>query len=253
MITLYRFVPAWGTPDLSSFCSKVEIYLRMVGLPYETRTADARKAPLGKLPYVDDEGKVICDSRNIIEHFEARLPTPLDHGLGAQERALCCAFRALLEEECYFYTLRLRWVEDDGFAQYLPTLTQYGKELGMPGWLAPLLLRSVVRKGVIKSTYGQGAGRHSLEEIDRRMCEAVEATATQLGQGPYFLGERPRVIDATVFSFLWSLRAGPFESRARRLALASTSLSAYCEHMQARYFGECPVDAAVDVPVSTHA
>jgi hypothetical protein len=30
MITLHKFGPAWGTPDISPFCIKVETYLRMV-------------------------------------------------------------------------------------------------------------------------------------------------------------------------------------------------------------------------------
>ncbi len=250
MIILHRFIPAWGTPDLSPFCSKVEIYLRMVNLPFKTRTSDTRKAPLNKLPYVDDHGQLICDSRNIVEHFEAKVSTPLDQGLTAQEQALSLAFRGLLEEECYFYTLRLRWQEDDGFAHYLPVLTQYGKALGMPGWLAPLLLRGV-RKQVIKSTYGQGAGRHSREEIERRLCHALEAVETQLGQGPYFLGEHPRVIDATVFAFLWSLRATPFESKAGDLARSSATASAYCERMHARYFAEHPTVAAGATPTAS--
>ena len=35
MIKLYQFNPAWGLPNPSPFCMKVETYLRMVGLPYE--------------------------------------------------------------------------------------------------------------------------------------------------------------------------------------------------------------------------
>jgi len=35
MIKLYQFHPAWGLPNPSPFCMKVETYLRMAGLPYE--------------------------------------------------------------------------------------------------------------------------------------------------------------------------------------------------------------------------
>lgn len=35
MIKLYQFSPAWGLPNPSPFCMKVETYLRMTGLPYE--------------------------------------------------------------------------------------------------------------------------------------------------------------------------------------------------------------------------
>ncbi len=45
MITLYRFAPVWGIPNLSPACVKVETYLRMVNLPYEVRSAVPMKAP----------------------------------------------------------------------------------------------------------------------------------------------------------------------------------------------------------------
>ena len=35
MIKLYQFKPAWGLPNPSPFCMKVETYLRMAGLSYE--------------------------------------------------------------------------------------------------------------------------------------------------------------------------------------------------------------------------
>lgn len=44
VITLYQPPPAWGLPSLSPFCTKVETYLRMVDLPYRTRSASLRQA-----------------------------------------------------------------------------------------------------------------------------------------------------------------------------------------------------------------
>jgi hypothetical protein len=60
MITLYQFEPAFGLPNASPFCLKLETWLRMAGLPYEaprmTLSAMGR-SPKGKLPYIVDEGK----------------------------------------------------------------------------------------------------------------------------------------------------------------------------------------------------
>jgi hypothetical protein len=45
MVKLYPFAPAWGLPNASGFCLKLETYLRMAGLPYEIAPgADLRKA-----------------------------------------------------------------------------------------------------------------------------------------------------------------------------------------------------------------
>jgi Glutathione S-transferase N-terminal domain len=48
MVTLYKFIPAWGLPDLSPFCVKLETYLRLAKIPYETQVGDPRKAPKKK-------------------------------------------------------------------------------------------------------------------------------------------------------------------------------------------------------------
>ena len=69
MLTLYQFEPALGLPNTSPFCMKLETYLRMTGLDYQVDTsADVRKAPKGKLPYIEDQGKIIPDSNFILDY-----------------------------------------------------------------------------------------------------------------------------------------------------------------------------------------
>ena len=85
MIKLYQFAPAFGLPNASPFCMKVETYLRMAGLPHELVNDGLRvmKAPKGKLPFIDDDGVVVADSTFIIEHLQRRYGAPLDEALGA--------------------------------------------------------------------------------------------------------------------------------------------------------------------------
>ena len=57
MIRLHQFAPAFGLLNASPFCMKLEMYLRMAGLPYEAvNSGDVMKAPKRKLPYIDDGG-----------------------------------------------------------------------------------------------------------------------------------------------------------------------------------------------------
>ena len=93
VITLYQPPSAWGIPSLSPFCTKVETYLRMVDLPYRTRGADPRKTPKGKVPWIDDDGRSVSDSSDIIDHLNARLGDPLDRALDHSQRALALLAR----------------------------------------------------------------------------------------------------------------------------------------------------------------
>ncbi len=58
-ITLYQFPAAFGLPNASPFCMKVETYLRMAGIAYAPRYGMYQlRAPKKKLPYIDDGGGI---------------------------------------------------------------------------------------------------------------------------------------------------------------------------------------------------
>ena len=87
MIKLYQFNPAWGLPNPSPFCMKVETYLRMVGLPYEVINGVLPfKAPKKKLPYIEDGTQVIADSGFILKHLRQTYGDKLDENLSDHEK-----------------------------------------------------------------------------------------------------------------------------------------------------------------------
>ena len=61
MITLYGSGPHFGVPDASPFVSKAEILLKMSGVPYKKAKANFSKAPKGKIPYIEENGKLLGD------------------------------------------------------------------------------------------------------------------------------------------------------------------------------------------------
>jgi uncharacterized cupin superfamily protein/glutathione S-transferase len=119
MIKLYQFAPAFGLPNPSPFCMTLENYLRMAGLPFETPRADLgtfRRAPKGKLPYIEDNGRLLADSAFIIDYLKATYGDKLDTGLTAQQKAISLAFRRLMEEDLYWVGIYSRWAEPAGWA-----------------------------------------------------------------------------------------------------------------------------------------
>ena len=81
MITLESFGPAFGLPDPSPFVTKVEMLLKMAGLPYAVDTSGFNKAPKGKLPYIIDNSETIADSTFIRWHIETKYNIDFDRGL----------------------------------------------------------------------------------------------------------------------------------------------------------------------------
>ncbi len=99
MIHLYQFAPAWGIPTLGSFCVKVETYLRMANLPYEKLSTLPLKGPKGKLPFIEDHGNKIADSRFIIDYLKKTYGDTLDRDLDNSQKAIAEAMQRLIEDD----------------------------------------------------------------------------------------------------------------------------------------------------------
>jgi len=230
MITLHQPPPAWGISSLSPFCTKVETYLRMVGLPFRTAGADPRKSPKGKVPWIEEDGRTVADSSDIIDYLKLRHGDPLDTGLDAGQRALALVARRLVEEHLYWAIAYSRWAEPEGFAltrsRFLPLL---------PPVVGGLIVRQI-RKGMLAQMHGHGLGRHDRADIYRRGAEDLAALSTLLGDRPYFLGEQPSSVDASVYALTSAIWFHPADNPLKRAMASAANLVAYTERIRRRYF-----------------
>lgn len=141
MITIYKYVPAWGLPDMSPFAVKLELYLRMTGAKFETAVGDPRRAPKGKLPYIidhDNGKKLVTDTVHILEYLKRQYGDPLDAHLNPEQRAISEAFRGLIEQHFYFVLAYLRWWNDEDFSYYRGCVENFARKLSVPGFAIPL-------------------------------------------------------------------------------------------------------------------
>jgi glutathione S-transferase len=237
VITVHKFLPAWGLPDLSPFCIKVETYLRMTGQPYQTKLGTMKQAPKGKIPYIAHEGRLLGDSTAIVDYFEARTKMPLDQGLSPRELGTARAFQSMLEEHFYFLQIWRRWVDTAGWAVVQPEIARFLAASGVPRFMTGVV-SNLIRRQVIKGSYSQGTGRHTPQEIDAIGIKLLAAVADWLGDQPCMLGAAPRTLDATVYAFLTTLLGAPLEGAILDYARSRTNLVAYQARMQGRYWAQ---------------
>lgn len=238
MLVLHGFVPAWGLPDFSPFCNKLHTYLRMRELEYETKVANARKAPLGKLPALQlPDGTMAYDSRLIIERLESENPEPMDAHLTRPERARAEAMRSALEEHFYFVLVYLHFKYERGWEEFLPVWQDYMSALGLPSFFVRPAI-SFTRRNVLRDLRGQGTGRHDLETARRFGKELVTSLADFIGDDPYVMGERPTTYDATAYAFAALIVQAEFTCPVREHAKRQRHLMAYLDRMRERYFAD---------------
>ena len=231
MLQLYHFGPAWGTADPSPFCLKVMYWLRLADIPFEARAGmnHLRNAPKSKLPYIDDDGKIIGDSTFIVRYLREKHGDPLANSASERDKASVHAVCKMLEEHTYWALVHNRWLNDDNWDQL--TKPQF---FGSMPPVVKTLLPAFLRRGLRKALYNQGLGRHSDEEIAALAVADLRCLEDGLKDRDFLLGDDVCDGDATAAAFLTSLAIPPHPSPMREFVQGSAVLTDYLNRVQAR-------------------
>jgi glutathione S-transferase len=216
---------------------KLETWLRMMEIPHVVASPDFRLAPKGKIPYIEDEGVLIGDSAFIIEHLVATRGQDPDAWLSRQERAVSLAFQRMLEDNLYWVMIQMRYREEPAWSVYREVLAEVQDTA--PPEARPGIAKYICDT-VMAQMQGHGMGRHTAAEIARIGMADLTAISDQLGDKPYFMGDRPSTVDASVYAHVASVIEPPLDSPIREHGRSLTNLVDYCARMRARYFAELP-------------
>lgn len=230
MITVWQFAPALGVPNASPFCMKLLVWLRLAGLEYQVRSTVPMRAPLGKLPYVEDGGRRIADSGCIIEELSRSHGVDLDARLDPRTRAIAHACTRMVEEHLYWSLLYSRWLDPASW----PALKQAFFGTLPPG--ARDALAALVRRKVRRDARGHGLSLHPPGEIYRRGAQDIDALAALLAEQPCMMGAEPVNLDATVYAFLANCWEVPLDTPLKAAVGRHANLVAYCGRMKMKYF-----------------
>lgn len=232
-IKLFQFAPALGVPNASPFCVKLEAWLRIAGLEYDTViTPDPRKMPLGKLPAIEVDGKMVADSGCAIHYLQKHLDLKLDTQLNTVERGRALALTRMLEEHSYWALMYFRWLDEDNWPNTRKVF------FGNMGGLMQSLVSGMVRRKMRRDALGQGLARHSRDQILHRFNEDMNALAANLGERPYFGGYQPATVDASAYGILCNVLHTNQRTVLADIAEQHASLVAYANRMRENYFPE---------------
>jgi len=232
MITLYQFGPAFGLPDPSPFCMKAEMLLKIAGLEYRSDRTGFKKAPKGKQPYMEDDGKIIADSTFIRLHIEEKYGFDFNAGLDPRQAGFAWAVEKMFEDHLYWVIVTDRWTNDQNFDRGPRIFFDEA-----PALIRPLVV-SMIRKKVAKATKAQGLGLHSTQEIHQLAEKAIDAVADVLGDNKYLMGDKICGADATAFSFITGLACEQFETPVIDMIKSHKNLIDYRDRMLEEWFAD---------------
>lgn len=230
-ITIHQF-PPFLQMQPSPFGLKLETWLRMKEIPYETEVSFMKTGPKNKVPYATIDDDVIGDSEIIIERIQQVMG---DAGSTIDiDDANDVLIRRLVEEHLYFVLMHSRWIDDTGWAVFQPLIFGH-----IPSLLKPYFSRKI-RKIVKRNLVSQGISRHSDEEIYSKGTIDIAALSATLGSKSYFKGERPGLVDASVYGFLANVLYAPLRSPLFEAVTEHSNLVAYSDRMRQAVWPNSP-------------
>jgi hypothetical protein len=190
---------------------KAMLLLKFAGLEYSEDRGGYRKAPKGKLHYINDNGIIVADSTFIWFHIQKKYGFDFDAGLTPEQRAAAWAIEKMCEDHLYFSVLASRWLDDVNFAR---GPAEFFKILPLP---LRLIVPGMVRRKIKETLKLQGFGRHTPAE--QNQLAIADA-------------------DAAVFAFVVQLLVPLFMTPARAAAEKHQNLISYRNRMLRQYFPE---------------
>ena len=194
---------------ISPFCDKIRRILDVKRQPYEIHNLKVLETvtrlrslnPIGKVPALDHDGKVISDSTDIAHYLEQTFPDPPLVPRAAAERALAHIIEDWADESLYFYEARLRFTFASNIARTAEMLLEgeNGFMRAIGAIAAPRKMRDVLAK--------QGVGRKSEEQVLGDVARHADAVAGWLGTREWLVGERLTLADIAVFVQLTCIRS----------------------------------------------
>lgn len=233
MIKFSIYPAAFGEPTASPFCMKALCMLNAAGLPFEiVETADPRKAPKGKLPIIEVDGRVVADSEQIRAYIEDVGDIDFDDGLSDRDRAISRAIIRMVEEHVYFAIVADRWGEDDNWEHVRSAFFS-----DIPALFRGFVTR-IVRKQALQQLHGQGIGRHSREERFDRVRRDIISIRDLLGDQSFLFGDQPTAADYSVVPMLRASIVTPIEKPLAKFIKSDQKIMAYVTRVTDRCYPE---------------
>lgn len=105
-VVLHQMPPNYRVLNVSPPCIKVETYLRMNKIHYESDYS-FNTSSKGKVPWIEYDGRSVADSNFIVRFLNEEFQFDPDAHLSVVEKAIAHTMLVTLQENTYWYELSL--------------------------------------------------------------------------------------------------------------------------------------------------
>ncbi|KAL8583415.1 hypothetical protein ACOMHN_057871 [Nucella lapillus] len=213
-------------PSMIPFAVKLETYLRMAKIPYQTENSFERSSKQ-KYPWITYNGEDIADSDFCIQHLNKIRNVNLNSWLTTEQCAIAVAFQRLVEDNLYWVLFVTCWVNEINadFLQKAPLFD-----------LPMLMVKLTVIPALGKMAWAQGTGRHSPADVRQIARKDLTALSDFMGSKKFLMGNKPCEQDCALFGMLSHLYWQMPSTINTIFTEEFPQLVAYCERMKETFW-----------------
>ncbi len=243
-VILHQYPPGKNIPSVSTFCLKLETFLRMNKIPYEN-VHSFKVGKKGKMPWIEYKGEKVADSNFIIAHLSKVFEIDMDKDLNQSDKAQSRAFKAMMEENTYHTLVYNRLIDE--YQEWKKILGVTSKGIGFT------VSFKMNQRKARSALDQQGIGRHTKDEIYHLAEQDLRALSDFLGEKAYFMGVEATTIDATAFGLLANIVYCGLESPQFKLMKEELkNLADYVERVKSEFWADWQDVVLGDKPETTN-
>ena len=226
MITLYSYPELFGVADNNPYGLKVFAFLKLSRLPFRhEHIFDAKSAPRGQLPYIDDDGEHVGDSDAIIAHLIRKYRLTIDDALTGAQRTTAHLIRRMLDD-LYWVMSYSRWRDSrfwplfrDEILRTHPSVTEAGMEQA--------------RQYNFERYRYQGIGRYEPDAVFERGLSDLRVLADLMPASGFFFGPAPTSTDAGIYGFVANIYFYKIDTPLKEFVVSRPNLVRHCNALHA--------------------
>ncbi len=222
MLTLFSYPQLYGVADNNPYGLKVFAFLKFCGLSFRhEHIFDAKAAPRGQLPYIDDDGVAIGDSDAIIAHLIGKYRLDIDDALTGEQRRMDFLVRRMLDD-LYWVMSYSRWRDPRFWPLFRDEILRTHPSVTAAG------LEAAQRYNFERYRY-QGIGRFEPEQVYARGLADLQVLTESIGDAGFLFGAKRHSVDAGIYGFLANIHFYRIETPLKLFLSSQPNLVRYCE------------------------
>jgi len=205
LVYMYQGPRCAVLPSTNPACLKLETWLRLTNVKFESVTQHKMTSRKGQLPFVELNGEEIAESPSLLQELATRIGVGIDEWLTSEQRNISYCIITMLDN--HFSLILKAWISKNPKEMLKAYNITDLQQLIRTKWPKPIL------NFIFKRKMKHLSKKISAVQIDVKDTEGLQLSAQEdletisnlLGDQMFFFGSTPSTLDISVFSHIAQL------------------------------------------------